>query len=331
MTGEPELHPLTSEPVWVPYLAQLLNYQGYWHGSTSQGEFDEALRDAVIAFQTAQGDTPADGVVRTSTWQALTTATPITHAAPAGSSSSTPDAAQTHDAGQTHPAGQGMTSHPIETQQVPATMNVDGMPGARYTINSQPIAYAEFVTPAGQVELQLSLTGSGTVAFTHGLPVTITPDAISASVTQAVQGFSHGISVSGLPGENITITDSVNSTYIGASVSFDPATEAVVFHGEMHATFDTSTDSGAAQVKGSFGFNLTVRVHGGLQQEQEVPVQDTSTFFERHREALMIGGAIALLAVAVVIVVATDGAGAPAGEALGEEGLEMLGGTAAAQ
>src|SRR4051794_21447512 len=172
MTGEPELHPLTSEPVWVPYLAQLLNYQGYWHGSTSQGDFDEALRDAVIAFQTAQGDTPADGVVRTSTWQALTTATPITHAAPAGTSSSTPDAGHAHDAGQTHPdagqthpaethpAGQGMTSHPIETHQVPATMNVDGMPGARYTVNSQPIAYLELVTPAGQVELQLSLTGS---------------------------------------------------------------------------------------------------------------------------------------------------------------------------
>lgn len=317
MSGEPELHPLTSEPTWVPYLAQLLNYQGYWHGSTSDESFDEALRDAVVAFQNAQGVSPADGVVRASTWHALTTATPAAHAA----------AAQPAEAHAQPAAGHGMTGHPVQAHPVPATMNVDGVPGTSYSISSEPIAYAEFVTPAGQVELQLSLTGGGTVSFPHGLPITVTPDSFSASVTQAVQGFSHGISVSGLPGENITITDSVSSTYTGSSISFDPSTEAIVFHGEVHGAFDTPSDLGSAHVQGSFGFNLSVRVHGGQPQEQEVPapVQDTSSFFERHHQALLVLGAVTLIAAGVIVTVATSGAGAPAGEAAGEEGLLMLG------
>jgi peptidoglycan hydrolase-like protein with peptidoglycan-binding domain len=69
MPDEPSLSKGQSSE-WVTYLQQLLAYVGYWNGGET-GEFDDALEQAVIAFQSANGLT-ADGQVGDATWAALT-------------------------------------------------------------------------------------------------------------------------------------------------------------------------------------------------------------------------------------------------------------------
>jgi len=69
MAGEPELQKGQSSD-WAQYLQQLLQQAGAWQGAIN-GEFDDALEQAVMQFQTAHGLT-ADGVVRQDTWDALT-------------------------------------------------------------------------------------------------------------------------------------------------------------------------------------------------------------------------------------------------------------------
>jgi peptidoglycan hydrolase-like protein with peptidoglycan-binding domain len=69
MADEPELEKNQSSE-WVQYLQQLLQQGGYWSGEAN-GEFDDALEQAVMQFQSAYGLT-ADGVVRADTWAALT-------------------------------------------------------------------------------------------------------------------------------------------------------------------------------------------------------------------------------------------------------------------
>jgi peptidoglycan hydrolase-like protein with peptidoglycan-binding domain len=66
---EPELEKGQSSE-WAQYLQQLLQQAGYWSGD-ADGEFGDALEEAVKEFQAAYGLT-ADGVVRADTWAALT-------------------------------------------------------------------------------------------------------------------------------------------------------------------------------------------------------------------------------------------------------------------
>ncbi|HEU5476111.1 MAG TPA: peptidoglycan-binding domain-containing protein [Actinophytocola sp.] len=69
MADEPVLEKNQSGE-WVQYLQQLLQHAGYWSGATN-GEFDDALEEAVKQFQSAYG-LPADGIVGAGTWAALT-------------------------------------------------------------------------------------------------------------------------------------------------------------------------------------------------------------------------------------------------------------------
>ena len=69
MAGEPELQKGQSSE-WAQYLQQLLQQAGAWSGDIN-GEFDDALEQAVMQFQSAHG-LNADGVVRQDTWDALT-------------------------------------------------------------------------------------------------------------------------------------------------------------------------------------------------------------------------------------------------------------------
>jgi len=54
----------------VTVLQQRLNALGYSVG-TPDGNFGAATKGAVVAFQTAKGISPADGVVNAATWSAL--------------------------------------------------------------------------------------------------------------------------------------------------------------------------------------------------------------------------------------------------------------------
>jgi peptidoglycan hydrolase-like protein with peptidoglycan-binding domain len=69
MADEPVLEKNQSSE-WVQYLQQLLQQAGYWSGEAN-GEFDDALEQAVMQFQAACG-LAADGVVSSDTWAALT-------------------------------------------------------------------------------------------------------------------------------------------------------------------------------------------------------------------------------------------------------------------
>lgn len=69
MADEPSLSKGQSSE-WVVYLQQLLAHAGYWNRGET-GEFDDALEQAVIEFQSAHGLT-ADGQVGQATWDALT-------------------------------------------------------------------------------------------------------------------------------------------------------------------------------------------------------------------------------------------------------------------
>jgi peptidoglycan hydrolase-like protein with peptidoglycan-binding domain len=69
MADEPSLSKGQSSE-WVTYLQQLLAHAGAWNGGET-GEFDDALEQAVIAYQSANGLT-ADGQVGAATWAALT-------------------------------------------------------------------------------------------------------------------------------------------------------------------------------------------------------------------------------------------------------------------
>ncbi len=57
----------------VTLLQQRLTALNFYNGAVD-GSFGPGTKSAVIAFQTAEGITPADGVVGETTWQALATA-----------------------------------------------------------------------------------------------------------------------------------------------------------------------------------------------------------------------------------------------------------------
>ena len=57
----------------VSLLQQRLTTLGYYKGAVD-GAFGPGTKTAVVAFQTAKGITPADGVVGPTTWEALATA-----------------------------------------------------------------------------------------------------------------------------------------------------------------------------------------------------------------------------------------------------------------
>ena len=73
MANEPDLQKGQSGE-WVQYLQQMLQYVGYWQGAVD-GEFGDALEQAVIQLQTAYGLT-ANGVADAATWTALTSGAP---------------------------------------------------------------------------------------------------------------------------------------------------------------------------------------------------------------------------------------------------------------
>ena len=71
-TGKPTLQ-TGSTGADVTLVQETLTRLGYYNGQ-ADGQYGQGTAAAVAAFQTAEGISPADGVVGPATWQALATA-----------------------------------------------------------------------------------------------------------------------------------------------------------------------------------------------------------------------------------------------------------------
>ena len=123
MSDEPEIQESESGE-WVLYLQQLMRHHLFWNGQ-DDGTFTPELTAAVIALQQSAAISPADGVVRASTWDAL-------HSLSAGDNQ-----------------GYGHAEHHTPTE--PASTGGSGNPGAgvgvpSFTYTLPNITLAEWLT-----------------------------------------------------------------------------------------------------------------------------------------------------------------------------------------
>jgi peptidoglycan hydrolase-like protein with peptidoglycan-binding domain len=293
MANEPELHPQTSDE-WVSYLKQLLAHWGYWHGDTDENFTDE-LADAVRSLQQACG-VATDGVVRADTWAVLTgeTAASQEHAQQQGTTAA--------DRGQ-----DGNSA--VHASQVPASFEHDGAPAFEYSIEPVPIAEADVSTPEFDAHVELEVTGTLNVSFPHKLEgFTLSNEGMQLEASQTVQGLAHGIQISGIGSENPAIVDTWGSEY--AQFGFSLAADGeMVFRGEVHVAHTEPSGSGEAVVQGTLGYNLKVRIvaHPTAEQSETEPVHDEQSWFEQHRTLTLVGVAVALVAIGVVVTLATAG------------------------
>jgi hypothetical protein len=337
MTGEPDLHPLSSDE-WVTYLKQLMQHYGLWSGDTSP-EFTDELADAVKRTQTAYGITPADGVVRHSTWAVLTgaqTSTQTSTPASTPAASSTP----THTAGaEPHPsssaaapghtpAPNGGNQHGLEADphaqphQVPASFSDHGLPSFQFTLPEIPVAHAHIDTTEFSVDIELSLTGSIKVTFPHAIEgATVGNEGLEVEAQQAVGHINQGVQIGGIGTDELTIADTLGTQYGSSSYGLD-ASGAMVFSGNAQVSYTVPTQHGDAEVQGTTGYTVKIHVtpHPQTQEEHTQPVQDEQSWFERHRTLVAVG-VVVLVAAAIIL---TDGAAAPAA-AEAAPALEELG------
>jgi peptidoglycan hydrolase-like protein with peptidoglycan-binding domain len=283
MSGEPDLYPNTSGE-WIIYLQQLMIYRGYWQG-TADGEFSDGLAAAVRSLQQRYGLTP-DGVVRADMWGILTGATQ-------SASPGTPSgAASAGTAG-------GLTATGAEPGQVPVSESQGGWPAFEFTLGEVPIAEADFDTGSAAIHVELNLTGKVKVSLPgHAEGVTLTAEGLQFEAKQSLHGITDGLQVSGLGTGAVGIAGTYGNQFGQTSYGFEDG--AMVYRGQCAISYSVPSPPGSAEVEGSVGYSLKVRViphPGGGEPE---PASDTSGWFERNEGALAIVGVGALGIIAIL-------------------------------
>lgn len=317
MAGEPELREGTSSQ-WVQYLQQLLRYRGYWQGSDT-GAFDEEVRRAVIAFQSAAHLT-ADGVVGEATWAALTAPTSPTdqqYSSRTTESSAPPDATAVHrdipDAGAPD-ATVDIRNQPhdlkptgAQPQQVPATFNMGGRPAFRYNLPNVELARAEFDTGDLWVEVTFNMRGNVTITFEDPARcMSVDQTGLRLEATQALGPLTQGLRVSGLGSESPSIGVTLGTQFDQTEVRFTPP-NTMTFIGQARVGYTvSSTTVGPISVQGQPGFDLKVTATPHV--SVPVRIESQTDWFRELAPALAAAGVVVLVALAIAAAPETGGA-----------------------
>ena len=298
----PELHPYQSGE-YVSYLQRLLRHHGNWDGSLD-GQFDDALLQAVQKLQMLYAINPADGVVRTSTWALLMENTTLPQTSEA---SQPPQKPNTDD----HATAHGTHADPTE---VPASRMVDGLPAFQYNLPSVPFAEAEYDTPAAHIKLEVIFNGAVLVVFPHGAtdPVTvittINDQTWRLAAIHAVGGMADGVIVNGIGTNTPSLSAFYRSDYLFTEIRYTPPF-TMSFFGEGRFAYQVHTDVGMANVTsiGGVGYQLNITVIPHFPPPEPEPVGEEGWF--EHWGPLIVGAAVTTLVVVGAVLAAPETGG----------------------
>jgi hypothetical protein len=290
MSGEPELQEGHSDE-WVRYLQQQMKRFGFWQGD-EDGAFTPELTEAVSQLQYSAGISPADGVVRQSTWDALN------------------DLA----AGENH----GYGNDPSQTPAPPASEDGSANPGAgvgvpsfTYTLPNITLAEATIDTGAATVHMQLTMGGTVQVTFqqsVQGYTLNVNDGAWKIAAQSTLGGIQEGIEVSGWESGSPQIASQWGNQFAQTSVSFQPP-NTVAYQGQINVSYQVDTDMGPVQVQGQPSYQLTVTVtpHPTAPEPAPEPV-DVPSWWEVHAtELLVVAGTVLVVGAAIALAPETGG------------------------
>jgi hypothetical protein len=284
MSGEPELREGESSE-WTQYLQRLLASQGYWNGG-EDGAFTPELTQAVIYVQHSAGISPADGVVRQDTWDAL-------HGIAAG--------------------GQhGGSSEPVPTQ--PASEHGSGVPGEgpgvpafEYTLPTIPVAEAVVAVPGGTVTAILTIRGKVKVTFqqsVQGYTLNVNDGAWKVAASESLDGLNTGLEVGGLGTDAPYIASTWQTQFVKAGSRFTPPS-TISYTGTAIIGYDVETSMGPVRVDGQPGFQLDVTV---IPDVPPPTAPETEYEFQTNNAWLAVAAFALIAAVAIAAAPETGGA-----------------------
>jgi peptidoglycan hydrolase-like protein with peptidoglycan-binding domain len=284
MSDEPELREGESSE-WVQYLQRLLSSQGYWTGG-DDGAFTPELTQAVVYVQHSAGISPADGVVRQDTWDALHG---IASGGSGGGSSTT------------------VPTQPASEQGSGVPGDGPGVPAFEYTLPTIPIAEAMVVLPQGTVTASLTIRGKVKVTFqqsVQGFTMNVNDGAWKVAASYALDGLNTGLEVGGLGTDAPYIASTWQTEFVKTGVRVTPP-NMISYTGNAIIGYDVDTSMGPARVDGQPGFQLDVTVTPNQQPDPE-PV--TEPEFQYQYEWLAVAGLALVAIVAIAAAPETGGA-----------------------
>jgi peptidoglycan hydrolase-like protein with peptidoglycan-binding domain len=285
MAGEPEIQKGISGE-WVQYLQRLLAWKGMWSGG-EDGEFNDALEDTVMAYQTKVGIT-ADGVVRKDTWERLIE----------------PDPAQFP----TVPASDSKAADVGTPEQ--ASFQIHGLPSFRYNLPTIPIAHAAFDTGAAYVEMTLSLRGNVTISFEDPIKgASLDQTGLRVEATKALGPLTEGIRVNGLGSDKPSLGLTMGAESDQTEVRLTPP-NTITFIGQIRVGYKVDTGAGTVQVQGQPGYELKVATTPHPPVQPAEPWYDSvADWVSDHAEVIVGVGAVVLITTVAIAAAPETGGG----------------------